>query len=291
MINILVTGANGQLGSEIKKLYNQGLKDFSHPLNFIFTDVDTLDLTNYIFLKKFFEDHSFDYIINCAAYTQVDQAEKELEKALLVNATSIKYIIDAIPDKSTKLIHISTDYVFDGNNHIPYTEEMKPNPQSVYGKSKLEGEKIALSYPNSMVIRTSWLYSSFGNNFAKTIHRLCKEREELNVVFDQVGTPTYAADLATAILNIVQQSITDNLFVPGIYHYSNEGVCSWYDFAKEIARKAYSQCQINPIESKDYPTPVKRPFYSVLNKSKIKNTYNLKIPHWRESLNDFFKAI
>jgi len=291
MINILVTGANGQLGSEIKKLYNQGLKKNLHALNFVFTDVDTLDLTNSIFLKKFFEDHSFDYIINCAAYTQVDQAEKEPEKALLVNATSIKYMIDAIPNKKTKFIHISTDYVFDGNSHIPYTEDMQANPQSVYGKSKLEGENITLSYSNSMVIRTSWLYSSFGNNFAKTIHRLCKEREELNVVFDQVGTPTYAADLANAILNIVQQSITDNLFIPGIYHYSNEGVCSWYDFAKEIARKAYSQCQINPIESKDYPTPVKRPFYSVLNKSKIKNTYKLKIPHWRESLNDFFKAI
>lgn len=291
MIQILVTGAYGQLGSEIKKLYNQGLKNFLHPVNFVFTDVDTLDLTNYIFLKKFFEDHAFDFIINCAAYTQVDQAEKEPEKALLVNATSIKYIVEAIPDIKTKLIHISTDYVFDGTNHFPYTEEMQPNPQSVYGKSKLEGENIALSHPNSMVIRTSWLYSSFGNNFAKTIHRLCKEREELNVVFDQVGTPTYAADLARAILSIIQQSIAENQFVPGVYHYSNEGVCSWYDFAKEIARKAYSQCIINPIESKDYPTLAKRPFYSVLNKSKIKKTYKLKIPHWRESLNDFFKAI
>ena len=165
------------------------------------------------------------------------------------------------------------------------------NPQSVYGNSKLDGEKLALDYDKSIVIRTSWLYSIFGNNFPKTIHKLCKERESLNVIFDQIGTPTYAFDLAIAILQIVNQSTKENKFASGIYHYSNEGVCSWYDFAKAIADKAYSNCIINPIESKEYPAPVKRPFYSVLNKGKIKSTFNIKIPHWQDSLNEYFKNL
>ena len=291
MINILVTGANGQLGSELKSIFKKGTLKFNKPVNFIFTDIDTLDISNSVILNKFFQDNSFDYVINCAAYTNVDLAEKEKEKAYDVNATCVKNIVESIKGQNTRFIHISTDYVFDGNSHIPYTENMQTNPQSVYGSSKLDGEKYALASKNAIVIRTSWLYSNFGKNFAKSIHKLCKEKESLNVVFDQVGTPTYAYDLANAILQIVKQSIAENTFSPGIYHFSNEGVCSWYDFAKIIANKAYSKCNINPIESKDYPTPVKRPFYSVLNKNKIKSTYNIKIPHWQDSLNEFFKTL
>ncbi len=292
MFNILVTGSNGQLGSELKSIYKKGIVKFDKSVNFVFTDIDTLDISNPIYLKKFFQDHSFDFVINCAAYTNVDLAEKEKEKAYNVNATCVRNIVESIKERNistTKFIHISTDYVFDGNSHIPYTENMQPNPKSVYGNSKLEGEIFALQYKNSMIIRTSWLYSSYGKNFAKTIHKLCKERESLNVVFDQIGTPTYAYDLAFAIFQIIKQSISDNRFITGIYHYSNEGVCSWYDFAKLIANKAKSNCIINPIESKDYPTPVARPFYSVLNKNKIKNTYKLVIPFWQDSLNEYFK--
>ena len=291
MINILVTGANGQLGSELKSIYNNSNRTFEKPVNIEFTDIETLDLSNTIFLKKFLDDHSFDFIINCAAYTNVDLAETEKEKAFEINANCVKSIVEYIKGKNTKLIHISTDYVFDGETHIPYTEDIPTNPQSVYGKSKLDGEKYALKHPNSIVIRTSWLYSSYGKNFAKTIYKLCKEREELNVVFDQIGTPTYATDLAKAILQIINQSITENRFIPGIYHYSNEGVCSWFDFAQAIADKAYSKCKINSIISKEYPTPAKRPFYSVLNKSKIKSVYQISIPHWQKSLNDFFEAM
>jgi len=291
MINILITGANGQLGSELKNIYKNETFKFNKPVNFIFTDIDTLDISNLMILKKFFQDHYFDYVINCAAYTNVDLAEKEKEKAYNVNATCVKNIVESIKGQNTRFIHISTDYVFDGNSHIPYTEDMQTNPQSVYGSSKLDGEKYALEFENAIVIRTSWLYSSYGNNFAKTIHKLCKEKESLNVVFDQVGTPTYAYDLANTILQIIKQSIAENIFSSGIYHFSNEGVCSWYDFAKIIANKAYSKCTINPIESKDYPALVKRPFYSVLNKNKIKSAYSIKIPHWQDSLNEFFKAL
>ncbi|HAF29351.1 MAG TPA: dTDP-4-dehydrorhamnose reductase [Bacteroidales bacterium] len=291
MINVLVTGANGQLGSELKHIHNKGIVKFDRSVNFVFTDIDTLDISNPIFLKKFFQDHSFDFVINCAAYTNVDLAETEKEKAYNVNATCVKNIVEAIKERNlslTKFIHISTDYVFDGKSHIPYTEEMQTNPKSVYGKSKLEGEIFALQYKNSMVIRTSWLYSSYGKNFAKTIHKLCNERESLNVVFDQIGTPTYAYDLAYAIFQIVKQSVSENRFISGIYHFSNEGVCSWYDFAKLIANKAKSNCVVNPIESKDYPTPVARPFYSVLNKNKIKSNYKLVIPFWQDSLDEYF---
>ncbi|MCK5029451.1 MAG: dTDP-4-dehydrorhamnose reductase [Bacteroidales bacterium] len=291
MINILVTGANGQLGSELKSIYNNNIDTFKKPVSIEFTDIETLDLSNSIFLKKFLEDHSFDFIINCAAYTNVDLAETEKEKAFEINASCVKNIVESIKGKKTKLIHISTDYIFDGESHIPYTEDMPTNPQSVYGNTKLEGEKYALKHSNSLVIRTSWLYSSFGKNFAKTIYKLCKEREELNVVFDQIGTPTYAADLANSILQIVNQSINENRFIPGIYNYSNEGVCSWFDFAQAIAEKAYSKCKINPIISEEYPTAAKRPFYSVLNKSKIKSVYQISIPHWQKSLNNFFKAM
>ncbi len=291
MVNVLVTGANGQLGSELREINKKKQLIAGKQANFLFTDIDTLDLSNSIFLKKFFQDNTIDFVVNCAAYTNVDKAEDEAEKAFIANAKSVDNIIQAIKPQKTKLIHISTDYVFDGNSNIPYTEDMPTHPNSVYGKSKLDGEKLALEYHQSIVIRTSWLYSSFGKNFAKSMHQLCKEREELNVVFDQIGTPTYARDLASAIYQIIEQSVADNRFISGIYHYSNEGVCSWYDFAKAIAKRSYSKCKINPIESKDYPTPVKRPFYSVLNKSKIKSVYHIMIPHWQESLDDFFREI
>lgn len=291
MVNVLVTGANGQLGSELKEMNKKNEFIAGKQANFIFTDIDTLNLSNSIFLKKFVQDNTIDFLVNCAAYTNVDQAEKEAEKAFEINAKCVENIVSAIKPQNTKLIHISTDYVFDGNSNIPYTENMPTSPNSIYGKSKLDGEKSALEYNKSIVIRTSWLYSSFGKNFAKSIHQLCKEKDELNVVFDQIGTPTYARDLAGAIYQIIEQSVADNRFIRGIYHYSNEGVCSWYDFAKAIAKKSYSKCKIKPIESKDFPTPVKRPFYSVFNKNKIKSVYHIKISHWQESLDDFFKEI
>ncbi len=290
MKNILVTGSNGQLGSELKTLFNNGFVKINKIAKISFTDVDSLDLTDLSNLKKYIQDNSFDFVINCAAYTDVGKAESEKELAFKINADCVNNIVSSIK-REAKFIHVSTDYVFDGNTYIPYTEDMPTNPQSVYGESKKLGEEYALKFDQTIIIRTSWLYSSFGNNFAKTIHKLCKEKDELNVIFDQIGTPTYANDLAKAIFQIIEQSINKNHFVPGIYHYSNEGVCSWYDFAKAIVDKANSNCKVNPIESKDYPSPVKRPFYSVLNKHKIKSTYNIEIPHWMDGLNNFFKAL
>ncbi len=288
MQNILVTGADGQLGNEIRNLasnYNN--------LNFIFTDVNNLDITNINDVEEFFTSQPIDYIINCAAYTAVDKAESNYNSANLINVTGVKNLVALSKKYSTKLIHISTDYVFDGTNHKPYVETDATNPDSVYGKTKLEAEKIILnSAINAIIIRTSWLYSSFGNNFVKTMIRLGSERNELNVIFDQIGTPTYAFDLGKAILDIVEQSTQNNIkFSQGIYHFSNHGVCSWYDFAIEIMKLANINCKINPIESKDYPTPAKRPFYSVLNKSKIQNTFNISIPYWKDSLRQCIKKI
>ncbi len=291
MINILVTGANGQLGSDLKNIHSNHLFNFGFQTNFVFTDIDTLDLSDDNSLKKYIQDHSFDYIINCAAYTNVDLAETEKNKVFEVNSNGVNNIVKAIQNQKTKFIHISTDYVFDGNSSIPYSEDIPTNPQSVYGSSKLQGEENALKHPYSIVIRTSWLYSTFGKNFAKTIYKFSQERESLNVVFDQIGTPTYAYDLAMALLEIISFTEKENTFKPGIYHYSNEGVCSWYDFAKAIAKKTLSKCKINPIESSEYPTPIKRPFYSVLNKNKIKNTFNIEIPHWQDSLDKFFNNL
>lgn len=284
--NILVTGANGQLGSEIRNLA-------SNYNNFIFTDVNNLDITNINDVEIFFASHPIDYIINCAAYTAVDKAESNYNSANLINVIGVKNLVALSQKYSLKLIHISTDYVFDGTNHKPYVETDATNPGSVYGKTKLEAEKIILnSAIKSIIIRTSWLYSSFGNNFVKTMIRLGSEKNELNVIFDQVGTPTYAFDLAKTILDIINQSTKNkNTFSQGIYHFSNQGVCSWYDFAIEIMELANINCKINPIESKDYPTPAKRPFYSVLNKSKIQNTFNISIPYWKDSLRQCIKKI
>ncbi len=276
MKRVLVTGGNGQLGNALKAIASH------YPsLCLLFTDVQELDLTDSVALAAFVKDQSIDYILNCAAYTAVDKAEDESELCDLVNHIGVKNIGEVASRFDVKVIHISTDYVFDGTSYKPYVETDRTAPASVYGNTKLEGEKALFeACPESIVIRTSWLYSEYGNNFVKTMLRLGTEREELRVVFDQVGTPTYAGDLASAMLTIA----AGELFVPGIYHFSNEGVCSWYDFTIRIHQLADIQCRVLPVESSEYPTKAKRPHYSVLNKSKIKNTYQLTIPYWEESL-------
>lgn len=280
MSKILITGSNGQLGKEIHLALEK------HPeLIGEFHDIDTLDITNNEAIESLFQEKKFDYVINCAAYTAVDKAESDENTARLINAKAVELLALACKKNNCKFIHVSTDYVFDGTAYMPYTETDATNPTSVYGSTKLEGEKAAMLNPQSIIIRTSWLYSIHGNNFVKTMMRLGNERKQLHVIFDQVGTPTHARDLASAIVSIVSQTTTGtSRFVPGTYHFSNEGVCSWYDFATEIMNLAQIDCQVNPIETKDYPTPVARPHYSVLNKSKIKSTYNLTIPYWKASL-------
>jgi dTDP-4-dehydrorhamnose reductase len=280
MAVILVTGASGQLGSELKV---SSKNYFGY--EFIFTDLDKLDITEEKAVNDFIKLNHPDWIINCAAYNLVDKAESDYENAVRINGLAVKNLVESIKGTESKLIHISTDYVFDGNSNIPYNENSVTNPQSAYGRSKLEGERFALLHNGTMIIRTSWLFSSFGNNFVKTIIRHGKEKESLRVVFDQVGTPTYAADLADTILLIISKVIRNQIaFNAGIYHYSNEGVCSWYDFATEIILASRLKCKVNPILSKDFPSIVKRPFYSVLDKSKIKENYGIEIPHWKVSL-------
>lgn len=280
MAVILVTGASGQLGSEIKA----ASRNYSG-YEFIFTDADNLDITDSIAVNDFISRNQPDWIINCAAYNFVDRAENDSENAIRINATAVKNLAESIRGTETRLIHVSTDYVFDGSSNTPFNENSAVNPQSVYGKSKLEGEKFALLHNGTMVIRTSWLYSAFGNNFMKTMLRLGKEKGSVNVVFDQVGTPTFAGDLAEAMLYIVSRVIRNQIaFVAGTFQYSNEGVCSWYDFATEIFLEAGLKCKVNPILSKDFSSTVKRPSFSVLDKSKIKEDYGLEIPHWRKSL-------
>ena len=277
MLNILLTGSTGQVGSELQELSS------SYEYNFFFTDRKSLDITNPDAVKEFVELNKVDTIINAAAYTAVDKAEKEIETADLVNHIAVKNLAEIAKEKDIKLIHISTDYVFDGTNFKPYTEDDLTNPNGVYGKTKLDGEKamISINPKNSIIIRTSWVYSSFGANFVKTMLRLGKDRDELGVIFDQIGTPTYARDLAKTILEMLPKVSKETV---EIYNYSNEGVLSWYDFAKEIMRMAKLNCKINPIETKAYPTPASRPHYSILNKSKIKQEFNLSIPYWKDSL-------
>ena len=277
MINILVTGSNGQVGSEIKGLSSE------YNYNFLFTDRDSLDITDKKKIEELVDENNTNVIINCAAYTAVDKAEEEREIAELINYKAVKYLAEISKEKNIKLIHISTDYVFDGRNFKPYNEEDIPNPTTIYGQSKLYGEEsiIKINPMNSIIIRTSWVYSIYGNNFVKTMLKLGKDRDELGVIFDQVGTPTYAKDLAKTIIDIIPQ--IENKSVE-IYHYSNEGAISWYDFSKEIMKLSKIECQINPIETKDYPTLAVRPYYSVLNKLKIKNKYSIKIPYWKDSL-------
>jgi len=284
MLNILVTGSNGQLGSELKFL-SKDKKD-----KFFFKDRETLDITHEDAIRKFVEGNNVDVIINCAAYTAVDKAQTDEESADAINHQAVKFLAQISKEKNIKLIHISTDYVFDGTNHKPYKEDDATVPKSVYGKTKLAGEKAlqAVNPKNSIIIRTSWVYSSFGANFVKTMLTLSKDREELSVVYDQVGTPTYARDLAKAILKIVSKVENKNV---EIYHYSNEGVLSWYDFAKEIMKMAKRACTIHPIESFEYPTPAPRPHFSILNKSKIKKDFNIEIPFYKDSLDECLKVL
>lgn len=276
--SILVTGASGQLGSELASLS----KEYSQ-YTFFFTDRDTLDISDSNAIQAYLQDKNIDTIINCAAYTAVDKAESDKENAYKVNVTAVENLAKISLDKEIKLIHVSTDYVFNGQNFKPYIETDITSPQSVYGHTKLEGEQAlqAINPKNSIIIRTSWVYSSFGNNFVKTMLRLGEERDQLNVIFDQVGTPTYAKDLAQSILDILPQ--LENTEIE-IYNFSNEGACSWYDFALAIFELSHIKCEVFPIESKDYPTPATRPHYSLLNKAKIKSRYTLHIPHWKESL-------
>ena len=270
----LVVGANGQLGNELRLLLQNKAE---------YVDKDKLDITDRQAVLEFVRPEKYQAVINCAAYTAVDKAEDDKDLAYKINVDGPENLAStAVP-----LIHISTDYVFDGQKYTPYTESDTPNPQSVYGRTKLAGEKAVLSTANTaIVIRTAWLYSEFGNNFVKTMRRLGAERESLNVVFDQVGTPTYAKDLAQAIVNILPR-IKSN--TREIYHFSNEGVCSWYDFAVEIMGQSALSCQINPIESFQYPTKATRPFYSVLNKGKIKSDFGLSIRHWSRALRECIK--
>jgi dTDP-4-dehydrorhamnose reductase len=280
MAVILVTGASGQLGNELKV---SSKNYFGY--EYIFTDYEELDITDINSVKEVIKVNKPDWIINCAAYNFVEKAESEHEKAFMVNATGVKNLAEAISGTDRRLIHISTDYIFDGSSNIPYNEYSIANPLSQYGKSKLEGEKYALKHYGTMIIRTSWLYSSFGTNFVKTIISNGSVKESLKVVFDQTGTPTYAGDLAETIMFIVSSVIRNQIaFNAGIYHFSNEGVCSWYDFAVEIIREAGLKCKIVPVLSKEYVTAVRRPTYTVLDKTKIKENYDLEIPYWRTSL-------
>ena len=288
MKNILVTGAYGQLGNEVRIL-SANYPDY----NFMFTDVDSLDITDKNELIDFVTGNDIRYIINCAAYTAVDKAEDDTELCEKINATAVKNLGLAAAEAGAGIIHVSTDYVFDGTSCRPYSEDMPTKPCSIYGKTKLKGEKNLLKVcPNAIIIRTAWLYSPFGNNFVKTMIKLGSERESLNVIFDQVGTPTYALDLADAILKAMDQTIDTDHDKSGIYHFSNEGVCSWYDFTIKIHEIAgINTCKVNPIETKDYPTKAARPHYSVLNKTKIKQTFNITIPHWEASLKECIKEL
>ena len=264
----LITGSKGQLGTELKKLLPDA----------ILTDVEDLDITNKTAVDLFVKEHHIDTIINCAAYTAVDKAEDVPELVAKINVEGPRNLAQT----NCKIIHISTDYVFDGVGHRPYLESDEPKPVSVYGKTKLAGEQAVMNNAEkAVVLRTAWLYSPYGNNFVKTMRRLGAEKESLNVVCDQIGTPTYAGDLAKAIVTILPQMNAQN---KGVYHYSNEGVCSWYDFAHEIMALSNLPCKVNPILSSEYPTKAKRPFYSVLDKNKVKKTFNLEIPYWKESL-------
>jgi len=284
MINILVTGSNGQLGNELRKLAS-----VSPAFKFVFTDIAELDITNPGAIQALIVSKKISVIINCAAYTAVDKAETDTELAYRINADAPGFLATAAYKFNILLVHISTDYVFSGEGFRPYTENISCDPRSTYGMSKLKGEIAVIdSGCRHIIIRTSWLYSAFGNNFIKTVRKYGRERGHLNMIYDQIGTPTHAADLAVAILAIIPQ-YTDQK--NEIYHYSNEGVCSWYDFALEILDQSGIKCTVAPITTFEYPLPAVRPFYSVLNKSKIKHDFNIKIPHWKESLTRCLKEL
>jgi dTDP-4-dehydrorhamnose reductase len=282
-MNILITGCNGQLGNEMQLLEKE------NPQHTYFnTDVAELDITNQQAIETFVAENAIDGIVNCAAYTAVDKAEDNEALCQLLNAEAPAYLAHAIGKRGGWMIQISTDYVFDGTNHTPYTEDEDTCPNSVYGKTKLVGEmNVQKLCERSMIIRTAWLYSTFGNNFVKTMIRLGKEKPELGVIFDQIGTPTYARDLARVIMTAINKGI-----VPGIYHFSNEGVISWYDFTMAIHRLAgITSCHVRPLHTAEYPTPATRPHYSVLDKTKIKQTYGIEVPYWEESLKECIEKL
>ena len=282
-MRILVTGSNGQLGSEMVALQAQQTHHQWFNL-----DINELDITDKNAVEQFVVNNKIDGIINCAAYTNVDKAEEDVALCYKVNRDAPQYLAQAIEKVGGFIIHISTDYVFNGTNNIPYTEQDKPNPVTIYGKSKIEGEQyVCESCKQHIIIRTAWVYSSYGKNFVKTMIKLGKEKPSLGVIFDQIGSPTYARDLAKAIITIVNQGI-----IPGIYNFSNEGVISWYDFTKHIHQLAnITSCKVAPIHTADYPTLAQRPHFSVLDKTKIKNTYNIEIPYWRDSLEECIQLL
>ncbi len=282
-MNILITGCNGQLGSEIRLLEN------NYPqYTFFNTDKDELDITNQLAVNDFINRHEIDGVVNCAAYTAVDKAETNQKLCTALNTEAPAYLAAAIDKREGWIVQVSTDYVFNGKKFTPYIETDTPCPDSVYGSTKLAGEfGVGKFCKRAMIIRTAWLYSTFGNNFVKTMLRLGSEREEIGVVFDQIGTPTYAHDLAVTILTAVENGVK-----PGVYHYSNEGVCSWYDFTKAIHRIAgITSCHVKPLHTAEYPTAAKRPAYSVLDKTKIKETYGMEIPYWEDSLAKCIKSL
>jgi dTDP-4-dehydrorhamnose reductase len=287
-MKVLITGSNGQLGSEIRELAANYSK-----LDLVFRNSHELDICSFEALQDFIIDHKINVVINCAAYTAVDKAEEDTEIAERVNSMGVSNLVNALEKVNGKLIHISTDYVFDGDHFLPYKELDPVSPIGVYGETKRAGELAVLkSAIDSVVIRTSWLYSSYGNNFVKTMLRLGNEKENLGVIFDQVGTPTYARDLAKTCLEILTGVNSAKISKNGnLYHYSNEGVASWYDFAISIMELGGKNCKVKPIQTKDYPTLAKRPQYSVLNKSKIKTDFKIEIPHWRDSLKDCIEKI
>lgn len=275
-MNILVTGANGQLGNEMQVLARKNLQH-----TYFFTDVQELDICDEQAVYAYVSEHKIDIIVNCAAYTAVDKAEDNVELCDKLNNIAPGYLARAAQANGAAMIQVSTDYVFDGTAHIPYTEEEPTCPASVYGSTKLAGEQNVMDHcEKAMVIRTAWLYSIYGNNFVKTMIRLGQERDSLGVIFDQIGTPTYANDLAQAIFAAINKGV-----VRGIYHFSDEGVCSWYDFTIAIHRLAgIASCKVKPLHTADYPAKAPRPHYSVLDKTKIKDTFGIEIPHWEESL-------
>lgn len=282
-MNILVTGCNGQLGNEIQLLEKE------NPQHCFFnTDVEELDITDQLAVEQFVAQNKIEGIINCAAYTAVDKAESNKELCTSLNTVAPAYLAAAIDKRNGWMIHISTDYVFDGTKHTPYVEDDTPCPNSVYGSTKLAGELGVRKFcKKAMIIRTAWLYSTFGNNFVKTMIRLGKEKEQLGVIFDQIGTPTYARDLAVVIMTAINKGIK-----PDVFHFSNEGVISWYDFTKAIHRIAgINTCHVKPLHTTEYPTPASRPAYSVLDKTKLKNAYGIEIPYWEESLAECIKKL
>jgi len=277
-MNILITGCNGQLGNEMQLLQRE------YPQHtWINTDVQELDITNQLAIEQLVTERQVDGIVNCAAYTAVDKAETAHELCTSLNSVAPAYLAAAVEKRGGWMIHISTDYVFDGTKHTPYVETDTPCPNSVYGSTKLAGELAVSKFcRRSMIIRTAWLYSRFGNNFVKTMLRLGRERQELGVIFDQIGTPTYARDLARVVMTAIEQDIR-----PGVYHFSNEGVTSWYDFTKAIHRLAgITACHVRPLHTAEYPTPAHRPHYSVLDKTKLKQTYTIEVPYWEDSLRE-----